>query len=307
MRRHRSNIKHEALTTGDRRLPTVILPAVRKPTIAIVGAGNLARALAPALRRAGYTITDVVVRDRAESRRRGKALARRVRARVQIAADAQLRSDVLWIGVTDDAIGPIAKQLAPRWRGKFALHSSGALGSAVLAPLRNSGAAVASLHPMMTFVGRGTPSLAGVPFAVEGDPPAVRAGRRIAADLGGSSFSIRARGKTLYHAMGSFSSPLVIATLAMAERIGQAAGIAKKDVPKVIAPILRQTLLNYSRGGAVKAFSGPIVRADVQTIRRHLRELKKVPGAREIYLALARSAISNFAVRDPRALRKTLK
>lgn len=280
---------------------------MRKPTIAIVGAGNLARTLAPALRRAGYRITDVVVRDRAESRRRGKALARRVGARVQTAADAQLRPDVLWICVTDDAIGPLARQLAARWKGKIALHSSGALGSDVLAPLRKSGAALASLHPMMTFVGRGTPSLAGVPFAVEGDAAAVRVARRIAADLGGSTFSIPAGGKTLYHAMGSFSSPLVIATLAMAERVGQAAGIPKKDVPKVIAPILRQTLRNYSRGGADGAFSGPIVRADLETVRRHLKALRKVPGAREIYLALARSAIDNFPVRDPRGLRKVLK
>jgi predicted short-subunit dehydrogenase-like oxidoreductase (DUF2520 family) len=160
---------------------------------------------------------------------------------------------------------------------------------------------------MMTFGGSGTPSLAGVPFAVEGDPAAVSLARRIVRDLGGSAFSIASRGKTLYHAMGSFSSPLVIATLAMAERIGQAAGIPKKHVPKVIEPILRQTLKNYSRGGAAKAFSGPIVRADLQTVRRHLQALRKIPGAREIYVALARSAVENFAVRDPRSLRKILK
>lgn len=280
---------------------------MRKPTIAIVGAGNLARALAPALRRAGYKITDVVVRDRAESRRRGGALARRVGASTNAGGRAELRSELLWICVTDDAIGPAARQLAARWEGKVALHSSGALGSDVLAPLRKGGAAVASLHPLMTFVGSGTPSLAGVPFAVEGDAAAVRLARRIATDLGGSVFSIRPRGKTLYHAMGSFSSPLVIATLAMAERIGQAAGIARKDVPKVIEPILRQTLKNYARTGAARAFSGPIVRADTQTIRRHLKALAQVPGAREIYLALARSAIGNFPVRDARALRKVLK
>lgn len=260
--------------------------------------------MAPALRRAGYRITDVVVRERAESRRRGSALAREVGAR--IATTGPLRSDVLWICVTDDAIGRMARELARRWSGRIALHSSGALSSAELAPLRKKGAAVASLHPMMTFVERATPSLAGVPFAVEGDPAAVRVGRRIAEDLGGSVFSIASRGKTLYHAMGSFSSPLVIATLAMAERIGQAAGIAKKHVPKVIEPILRQTLKNYWRGGAAKAFSGPIVRADLRTVRRHLRELRKVPGARAIYVALARSAVGNFPVRDPKSLRKIL-
>jgi len=279
---------------------------VRKPSIAVVGAGNLARTLVPALHRAGYRISDVVVRDRAESLRRGSAMARRVGARVA-PAGATVNADVLWICVTDDAIGKIARELAPIWKGRVALHSSGALSSEELAPLRRKGAAVASLHPMMTFVGQGTPSLAGVPFAVEGDPAAVRVAAKIAKDLGGSVFPIARSGKTLYHAMGSFASPLIIATLAMAERIGQAAGIPKKDVPRVIESLLRRTVENYFRAGAGKAFSGPIVRADLQTVRRHLKALEKVPGAREIYLALARSAVANLPVRDRNALRKLLK
>ena len=278
-----------------------------KPTIAIAGAGNLARALVPALRRAKYRITYVVVRDRAESRRRGQALARRAGARLMAGEASPIRSDVLWICVTDDQISEVARNLAPRWQGRVALHSSGALSSAALAPLRRKGTAVASLHPMMTFVGQGTPSLTGVPFAVEGDAAAVTMARRIAGDLGGLVFPIPRRGKTLYHAMGSFSSPLVIATLAMAERVGRAAGIPKKNVSKVIQPMLWRTLKNYSERGAAQAFSGPLARADLQTVRRHLKELRKVPGAREIYLALARSAVDHLPTRDPKLLRRILK
>lgn len=280
---------------------------MRKPSIAIVGAGNLARTLAPALRRARYCVTDVVVRDREESRRRGRALANAVGARLSTIATADLAADVLWICVTDDAISATARKLASLWRGRVAFHSSGALTSDVLAPLRRHGAAVASVHPMMTFVGSGAPSLAGVSFAVEGDPAAVRLARRIVTTLSGKAFSIPPRGKTLYHAMGSFSSPLVVATLAMAERIGQAAGVPKKEIPRIIAPILAQTLKNYSMGGAAKAFSGPIVRADLDTVRRHLQALRKLPAARETYLALARSAVEYLPVRDRSALRKLLK
>jgi len=279
---------------------------VAKPTIALVGAGNLARALARALQDAGYRVTTVVARNRAESRRRARALARQVQARVLSRQDA-IPGDILWICVTDDAIASTAAELAGKWKGRVALHSSGALTSDLLAPLRRRGAAVASLHPMMTFVGRSSPSLSGISFAVEGDPAAVRVARRIARDLGGSVFDIAKEGKTLYHAMGSFSSPLLIATLAMAEQIGQAAGLPRRSIPGIMQPILRQTLENYFRGGAARAFSGPIVRADVETVRRHLRALKKVPGARDIYLALARSALDTLPVRNRSALRKILK
>jgi len=56
-------------------------------------------------------------------------------------------------------------------------------------------------------------------------------------------------------------------------------------------PILQQTLANYAALGAAGAFSGPIVRGGVDTVRRHLRALRHIPGAREVYLALASAAV----------------
>jgi len=278
-----------------------------KPSIAIVGAGALARALGPALRRARYAVREVIVRDLADSRRRGRKLARALGARLSTLGTTKLDTDILWICVTDDAIAATAKSFARGWNGKIALHSSGALTSDTLAPLRREGVQVASLHPMMTFVARSSPSLSGISFAVEGDPRAVRAASRIARDLGGSVFPISKAGKTLYHAMGSFSSPLLVATLAMAERIGEAAGLPRRAVPRILQPILRQTLENYFGGGAAQSFSGPIKRGDLDTIRRHLRGLKKVSGAREAYIALARSAIATLPVRNRPSVRKLLK
>ena len=277
-----------------------------KPSIAIVGAGALARALGPALRRAGYPVCDIIVRSLPESRTRGSKLALATGARLSTGTPAQIDSDILWICVTDDAIAATAKSLRGRWNGNVALHSSGALTSDILAPLRRKGVHVASLHPMMTFVAASKPSLSGISFAVEGDRKAVALASRVARDLGGSVFPISKRGKTLYHAMGSFSSPLIVATLAMAERIGEAAGLPRRAVPRVLEPILRQTLDNYFRNGAGPAFSGPIVRGDIETVRRHLRELKKVPGAREIYVALARSAVKALPVRNRAAVSKLL-
>ena len=41
-------------------------------------------------------------------------------------------------------------------------------------------------------------------------------------------------------------------------------------------PILLQTLANYASFGAAGAFSGPIVRGDVDTVKRHLRVLREL-------------------------------
>jgi predicted short-subunit dehydrogenase-like oxidoreductase (DUF2520 family) len=296
------------ITVAYNRTSTARRRSARRPTITLIGAGNLARVLGLGLHAAGYVIDEVVSRGAADSRQRARALARQVGARAATYADARLTANIIWLCVSDDAIAPTASALAGRtdWNGKIALHSSGARSSRELEPLKRRGAAIGSLHPMQSFVRASRATLAGVSFAVEGDAAAVRAGRRIARDLGGSVFTIRAEAKVLYHAIGSFCSPMIVATLATAERIARAAGIPPAAARRIMHPILRQTIANYLARGPAAAFSGPINRGDLNTIRQHLDALRGVPGAREIYLALARSALRTLPVRDRTAVMKVL-
>ena len=145
----------------------------RKPRIAIVGAGSLAISLAPALRKAGYTITEIVSRNSPRSLQLARLLAVTVGARTVTAQTATLDATLLWFCVPDREIRAAATSLSIRACGKsekirFAFHSSGALASSELDPLRKSGTAIAAVHPLMTFVPGGHPSLSGVPFAIEG-------------------------------------------------------------------------------------------------------------------------------------------
>lgn len=276
----------------------------QKPTITLVGSGNLAQALGPALRAVGYRIDAVVTRASASSRKRAGVLAKLLGAKVVPLAQATPQSDIVWICHTDDALAHTARLLARQkgWRGKIVFHSSGALSSSVLSPLQRAGANVASLHPMMTFVPGTQPKMNEIPFAVEGDRKAVAVARQIVKALAAEIFAISAKSKTLYHALGSFSSPLLVATLVTAERVGRAAGLSLKEVRTLIRPILRQTLKNYEQRGAAAAFSGPIKRGDLSTVCQHLRELKRVPAAREVYRALVKSALLDL----PSARRKEL-
>lgn len=280
----------------------------KKPTIAMIGAGNLARTLGPALRDAGFRVLEVVGRDSKASRARTAVVARSAGARAAGFADAKLDADVIWLCVSDSAIAQAARGLAKNidWRGKVALHSSGALGSDELRALKARGAGVASVHPMMTFVGASRVRLRGLPFAVEGDAKAVGAARRIVGDLGGEAFAIRKRNKPLYHALGSFSSPLLVMLLAQAEAVGRAAGLSAAQTRKVMRAILQRTLGNYLRDGAAAAFSGPIQRGDAVTVKRHLKELRKVPGALEVYRALAKSTLARLPVGNRAEMKRLL-
>jgi predicted short-subunit dehydrogenase-like oxidoreductase (DUF2520 family) len=280
---------------------------VRKPQVAIVGAGNLGTAIALALREAGYAIETVIARSRGESLRTAQRLARLVGARASTDLSA-VRAELIWLCVPDAAIARAARSLAGKleWKGKVALHSSGALTSDALAALRSHGAAVASVHPLMTFVRGSQPSLAGVSFAVEGDARAVRLGRRVVEDLRGHAYSIGKKEKAAYHAWGTFASPLFTALLATTEQVAALAGVNPKAAKERMIPILRQTLANYAAFGAAGAFSGPLVRGDVDTVKEHLRVLRGSPDARAVYSELARAALRYLPVKHRNALKRML-
>ena len=266
------------------------------PSIALIGSGSLAHALGPALKDAGYAIDAVVSRSLPRSRQRATSLAKTLASKPIALKDFEPASDIIWLCHTDDALAETATQLARRgqWKDKIVFHSSGALSSDVLAPFRRAGAHTASLHPMMTFVPGTCPDMEKVPFTVEGDRRAIAMAKEVVRSLRARVFQIRKESKVLYHALGSFSSPMIVATLVTAERVGKAAGLSPKQVKKVMTRILLQTITNYVERGAASAFSGPIKRGDLNTVQRHLRELVRVPGAGEVYRALVRSALMDL-------------
>jgi predicted short-subunit dehydrogenase-like oxidoreductase (DUF2520 family) len=285
----------------------------RKPSVAIVGAGSLATFLAVALHDAGFTITEIVARNSPQSRRHARTLAAKVGAQTVTANSAALDAALLWFCVPDREIRGAASALAghlavhQKHKVRFAFHSSGALLSRELDPLRKTGAAVASVHPLMTFVPGAHPSLTGVPFAMEGDDAATRVARRIVCELGGESFSLPASRKAAYHAWATLTSPLLLAFLVTLEDAARAAGFTRQDARRKSLPIIRQTLANYSRLGPAQSFSGPLVRGDAETVAKHLAVLKKHPGAREVYVVLARAALRGLPVKNRDGLKRLLR
>lgn len=285
-----------------------MLPQMKgRPSIAIVGPGNLGSALALSLKRSRYPVRAIVARRASKSIGQAKKLVREVGALLLFDPD-RVSADVLWFCVPDSRIALAAERFAQcYWRkGTVALHSSGVLTSDELYRLRRNGVSVASVHPLMTFVPGSRPSLAGVAFAIEGDAKAVRVAKRIVGDLGGYPYPIRKKDKAAYHAWGAFTSPLVTALLAASEKVAKLAGVSRKEARLRAVPILLQTLANYASFGAPGAFSGPVIRGDVDTIKRHLKALRNLPAARDAYAALVRAALRYLPSRNKAPIKRLL-
>lgn len=275
-------------------------------TVSIVGAGRLGRTLGRRLRELGWRIGAVVTRSP------GSAAAA-VRAIGAGTAQGRLTRDIfasrlVLLTAPDDALAALAKRLAAldgRWRGKMALHASGALDRSVLAPLARRGAATGSLHPMQTFSGHGVPRFRGVTFAVEGDARARRMARGIVRALGGVPVAVASAHKPAYHAAAVLAAGGEFALIEAAVQVLERAGFSRRRALQALLPLIRQVLDNIERLGPRAAWTGPIARGDFATVARHARALRRFPREfQQAYAALALLAGRVLAESPRPALRR---
>lgn len=275
-------------------------------TIAIVGAGRLGRVLGRSLHRVDWRIGAVVTRTEASAR----SAVRSIGAGYALAGVSSrvLHANIVLITTPDDAIREVATKLVrlggDEWRGKIVLHTSGALDSTVLSPLARRGAFTGSLHPLQTFGERTSPPLEGVVFAVQGDPRAQRAARRIARALGGIPVTLRGDVKAAYHAAGTLASPFLLVIVECAMRILTDVGFSRRRAKTALLPLVRQTLANFERFGAKKSWAGPVSRGDFSTIARHKAALSgRSIEVQQAYDALARLSARLLASHPEETLR----
>lgn len=201
----------------------------------------------------------------------------------------------LILAVPDDAVPAVAELLASGGAsaagGAAALHLSGALGTEGLAPLRDRGYAVGSLHPLQAVADpvTGADGLRGGFYSVSGDSGAVKVARRIVDRLQGRSLELPPEGKGLYHAAAVTASNHLVTLMASARNLLLRAGASEEEALDVLLALARGTLDNVGRLGAEGALTGPLRRGDVETVDLHLRLLDS--QERALYAALARETL----------------
>jgi len=246
----------------------------QKPSVSIIGSGRLGTALGVALLHSGYSIPSLVAR-RAEKARNAANL---LDGKPQALAAKNLLSlppaDVFLVTVPDDQIASVAAELSGLKFNATALHTSGALSSAVLDPLRERGWHTGSVHPLISVSDTNT-ALAGAFWSIEGDRAALRVGKAIVRDLGGHSFSIRSEDKPLYHAAAVMVSGNVVALFDVALEMLMQCGLSRKQARDVLTPLIASTVRSLQTKDPAQALTGTFSRGDVETVKHHLAALKK--------------------------------
>jgi predicted short-subunit dehydrogenase-like oxidoreductase (DUF2520 family) len=277
--------------------------------VGIIGAGRVGTALGAALARAGHRLTGVSAVSEASVQRAARMLPGVPVARPQ---EVLAEADLALLTVPDDVLPGLVAGLSATGtplEGRLLAHTSGRHGITVLAPATSLGALPLALHPVMTFTGRpdDVDRLAGISFGVTAPEPLRLAAEALVIEMGGEPVFIEEASRGLYHAaLASAANHLVTLVAQAAELLG-VAGVA--DPARMLTPLLFAALDNALRLGDA-GLTGPVARADAETVAEHLDALREVsPEALRAYVALARLTADRAlaaGILDPPAAQRLL-
>jgi len=274
-------------------------------------------AFALALNKSGHTISLIVARRAARAKRASKLAggqglglsAEQFRRLLPKHRELLEQSSLILIATPDDVIASIADELAELLRFRtaalgeqVALHTSGALASNVLRPLRQLRISVGALHPLVSIseARGGAEWLTRAYFSVEGDAAATQLGKRIVRDLGAQAFTISPSAKPLYHAAALMASPNLTALVDIALEMLNRCGLPANRSQRVLLPLIQSTIDNLAAADPSRSLTGTFKRGDVATVQKHVDAIssQKLFDALEAYVLLGRRSMK-LAKRKP--------
>ncbi|MDD6783110.1 MAG: DUF2520 domain-containing protein [Prevotellaceae bacterium] len=242
--------------------------------IGILGAGNVAVHLVAALVEQGHT---VCVWNRSED---PLSLFRQKNLCCSTSMNDVLNNtEINIICVKDSAIGDVARQLHETTDNTKAVvaHTS---GSTPMAVVENFFENCGVIYPMQTFSRHIEPNFSEIPFFIEANNPASADKLKLlASSMSDLVFDLDSRQREMLHLACVFACNFTTHNFSIAEKLLKEIGLPFS----VVLPLVNETIrkANLSSPGLIQ--TGPAVREDHATLKRHQQLLKTLPDELEIY------------------------
>lgn len=252
----------------------------------ILGAGRAGLGLARALGGSGVRVVGVHGR---------RASAGHPRITAGALPPAASTASVVLLAVQDAALeGALAEALAaPLADRAVVLSVSGSVEDAALDPARARGLAAGTFHPLLPLANpdRAPGLFRGGWVGVGGDARAVAVARALADALGAQTLAIPEGARARYHAAAVFASNFPTVLAATAGRLLTDAGVPEREAWGAVRGLLAAAAANVGAASPSAALTGPVVRGDARTVRRHLEALAGDAVALDAYRVLTRAAV----------------
>ncbi|MBA2621598.1 MAG: DUF2520 domain-containing protein [Acidobacteria bacterium] len=259
--------------------------------ISIIGVGRLGGALALGLANHNYKIENLVSRGAENARKVSQRIAPQEPRLLKASEFSEIDSDIVFISTQDAEIETVAESLARELKNKpFVFHTSGALSSDVLGKLKKIGCPVGSIHPLVSISDSvlGAGKFRNAFFCVEGEARAVETAKKIIESLGGKSFSIETRFKTLYHSAAVTACGHLVALIDVAVEMLEKCDLPEAESRQILLPLIKSTVENLETQTTERALTGTFARGDDETLQRQIETLRRSvsPEALEVFLQL---------------------
>lgn len=266
-----------------------------KLTFNIIGCGRLGKTLAALFIGTDLVSIQDIVNLSWESSAEAVAFLGQGRA---CSALEQLKpADIYLIATPDDNIEFIAQQIAGQKvlkPGDVVFHCSGLLSSESLSSLSDLGCYVASLHPVFSFSEpiMDINKFSGTYCAFEGNKEALERLLPLFNAIKAQIFTIEKKYKPLYHAASVIAANYVITLSAMAKDCYSKAGLNDRLSKNLSLGLMSQALNKAQRLKPEEALTGPLQRADIDTLKKHLSALESFPELEYLYKSLGKATLA---------------
>ncbi len=255
--------------------------------IAFVGSGNVAHFFAQRLQFRGHEISQIYSRTRAN----GLALSRITNAALTDSLD-QLTpdADVYFLAIKDDALAGVAARL--QLKDKIAIHCAGALPVDILEQTTPNCAVMWTLYSVRK---NNLPTLPDVPLIVEAsNVSTLKTVLQLAHDISDRVVQADYEKRAWLHLNAVLVNNFTNHLLAIAETICQT-----QQLPfDILQPIIQQTIAQIKFSSALQNQTGPALRHDSATIKKHESLLREHPEWQRLYAALTTSIQAGFPGQD---------
>ena len=253
--------------------------------IAVLGAGNVAWHLAPALEDAGHEGTEIYARDL------GKA--QEITERVYSAEPkddldfSESKAQIFILAVKDSAIPEVADSvILPE--NSILVHTSGTMSLDILG--YSSASYTGIFYPLQSFTKGKKIELDEVPFLLEAeDEETLQKLKKLAKSLSPLVYIVRSKDRKAVHIAAVFASNFTNHMIRIAEEIMRRQGLDFE----MLKPLIIETISKSLQIGAKKAQTGPAIREDYETLEDHHRFLNYNEQVAEIYRLVSQDIIDS--------------
>ena len=209
-------------------------------------------------------------------------------------------SDAIFLTVPDGMIASVYEEMCHyELSGKHIIHCSGSLSSNLFTDIGKVGAQGLSIHPLYAFSQPygDNRKLSEAVFSMEGSPQAVSFWQEVLKKKGNTVVLLSTEQKNKYHCAAVLGSNLMIGLLDASVTLLKECGFSTAEALRALHPLTIGNLEKAFLTSPAMALTGPVERADTETVKKHFAEMDE--EMLEIYKRLSKRALQLAREKNP--------